>query len=199
MRILTVARDELTMGSFLLQQAKKLVSGSSTSPKTKQEKQQQTLAIKTSLSTMVASLGECVRVVRSIVATVADIMCLDLGNKKNKVVILDKEFASLELIELSIQIEDLWKTMTLVSKRELKLSYRPTSILEECATIQKQAWTAAAANVELCQLTLQPLVHDKATSSSVTNTKCTVHFQDKAFMACAANLWVNRISAEEGP
>jgi hypothetical protein len=196
MRVLTVARDELTMGSFLLQQAKKLLSGSSSPNKTKQEKQQQTLEIKKSLSTMVASLGECVRVVRSIVATVADIMCLDLGGnkKKSKTTVMDKEFASLELIQLSLQIEDLWKAMTLSSKRELR--FRPT--LEECAAIQKQAWEQAT-GVELCQLTLQPLVHDKATSSSVTNTKCTVQFQDKAFMACAANLWVNRISAEEGP
>ena len=167
-RVVTVVRDELTMGSFLLQEAKGL------SKESKKEVQKP-------LSTMVSGLSEFVRVVRSITATIGDILCLDLQatlSTEN----LESTWQSLDVVKLALEVEESWKAIASVS-RILKLTV--STPFESIQAVRKQAIQAESSS--LCQLTLQPLSH-------VENTKNEVIWEGKPFMACAANLWSNRVS-----
>lgn len=167
-RVVTVVRNELTMGLFLLQEAKGL------SKESKKE-------VKAPLGNMVSGLGEFVRVVRSIIATVGDIFCLDLQAP------LSREFFAsswqgLDIVQVALEVEESWKSIEKLS-RALGLS-----IAARLETIQAIRTIAADAEwSSLCQLTLQPLSH-------VENTKNEVIWEGKPFMACAANFWSNRVS-----
>ena len=62
-KIFNVVRDELAMGSFLLEEAKSIAGEN---------------AVYSALGMWVAGLGEYVRVTRSIAATLCDLLCLDI-------------------------------------------------------------------------------------------------------------------------
>ena len=167
-RVVTVVRNELTMGLFLLQEAKGL---------SKEGRKE----VKRPLSNMVSGLGEFVRVVRSIIATVGDIFCLDLQTPLSKE-LFASSWQSLDVVQLALEVEESWKSIENVS-RTLGLSI--ATRLETVQAIRMLASDAESSS--LCQLTLQPLSH-------VESTKNEVIWEGKPFMACSANFWSNRVS-----
>ena len=167
-RVLSAVRDEMSMGSFLLKEAKKLPKGSHKD-------------VLKPLSIMVSGLSEFVRVARSIVATVGDVLCLDLQVPLSTHG-LASDWQSLGMVQLSLEVEDAWTGIEAISKA-LKLCV--SSRLETIETIRKKA--IESENTSLCQLTLQPLSHEDSTVNEVI-------WEGKPFMACAANLWSHRVS-----
>ena len=167
-RVLSAVRDEMSIGSFLLQEAKKL-------PKeTKKD-------VLKPLSIMVSGFSEFLRVVRSIVATVGDVLCLDLHVPLSKES-MASAWQSLDIAQLALEVEEAWTSIEGMSKT-LQLSF--LSRLETLETIRKNALESESAS--LCQLTLQPFSHEDSTKNEVI-------WEGKPFMACAANLWSNRVS-----
>lgn len=164
-KLMNVARDELAMGSFLLEEAKSL----------KGEK-----VVLSALGKMVAGLGEYVRVIRSIASTLCDLLGVDvtMNDKeplKNRIVLLDS----------ALEIEDLWATVQQTAK---SLGLDIPSI-DSISAIRCKCLSLSADDTNFCQLTLQPLLEeDKDTTWSP------VEWDGKDYMACGANFWANRIS-----
>ena len=163
-KIINVARDELAMGSFLLEEAKSLSS----------EK-----VVLSALGTLVAGLGEYVRVVRSIAATLCDLLGVDVNMDANK--LKDR----LSLLDSALEAEELWTNVEGAAKG-LNL---PLPQLESIANIRTKCLQRFPGN-NLCQLTLQPL----STEYNGT-TLSRVEWDGRFFMVCAANLWSNRVLA----
>jgi hypothetical protein len=163
------ARDELAMGLVLLHEAKAL---------RKEERAQ----VRSSISTMVSGLGEYVRVVRSIVATIGDILCLDAKTALSSDN-WESSWHGLDMIKLALEVEDIWRSVESASK-VLKLSIQTS--LDSLEGIRSQTLEE---HPVLCHLTLQPLV------SCHEDTRSRVDWDGKPFLACAANFYANRVSA----
>lgn len=160
-RITNIVRDELAMSSFLIEEAKSLSN----------EK-----AILSALGTLVAGLGEYVRVVRSITATLGDLLGVDVNVDPTR---WSKDMT---VLQSSLQVEELWTSVEHAAK-DLKLAVPP---LESVIEIRAKCISYFYHN-NLCQLTLQPLFTDGTTQSPV-------EWEGKVFMACAANFWSNRVT-----
>lgn len=160
-RIINVVRDELATGTFLIEEARILSN----------EK-----AVLAALGTLVAGLGEYVRVVRSIVATLGDLLGVDVNVDPTR---WSKEMT---VLQSAMQVEELWTSAEHATKG-LKLAVPP---LESVVEIRTKCLCYFFQD-NLCQLTLQPLFTNGTTQSPV-------EWEGKVFMACAANLWSNRVS-----
>jgi hypothetical protein len=170
-QVLTVIRDELTVGISLLEETKKLPS-------------RDVAHVRQSLDTMISGLSEYVRVSRSIVATLGDLLMLD----PSALLTIDtwaSTWCSIGMIENALEIEKLWKNVQQIS-RNVTLS---GSAIDKDTSLQVARATSAerCPSNRLCQLTLQPLSnHDKNT------TKSPVEWKEKAFFACSANILAHR-------
>lgn len=164
-KIMSIARDELAMGSFLLDEAKSLAG----------EK-----LVLAALGTMVAGLVEYVRVVRSITSTLCDL--LGVGVTAEVQELKDR----IELLDSALEVEDLWNNVRQAASQGLDLDVPP---LESIVEIRSKCLQRFAESEHVCQLTLQPLSEDdKETTTSP------VDWEGRFFMACAANFWANRVS-----
>ena len=159
--IINIVRDELAMYSFLIEESKSLSN----------EK-----AILSALGALVAGLCEYVRVVRSITATLGDLLGVDVKVDPTR---WSKDMT---LLQSALQVEELWTSVEHAAK-ELKLAVPP---LESVIEIRAKCLCYFFHN-NLCQLTLQPLFTKGTTRSPV-------EWEGKVFMACAANFWSNRVS-----
>ncbi|CAJ1958956.1 unnamed protein product [Cylindrotheca closterium] len=179
-QLFLVVKEELQFGKQLLMEAssKKL-------SKAEHEKIQQRLVI------MISGFCEYLRVVRSIVGTIGDLLLLDVS----ALLTIDtyaSTWCSLDILKIPVEIEQLWKDIekaaaglsirTLQSKQQDDTSMSLTSIrrksTERAATTSEQ---------QLCELTLVPLSkQDRDTTCSI------VSWQGKGFMACSANILANR-------
>jgi len=167
--LLANAQEELVNGTSILLRAKGLC-------------QDARKEVKECLQVMVLGLAEYVRVVRSIVGTIGDILCLDTSSmllKHN----LDSDWGGIDLIKIAMEVEDSWETIESFSGA-LNLSLPST--LESLQNIRSD--TLNMERKPLCQLTLQPL------SGIINSTRATVNWEGQLFMACAANFYANRIS-----
>ncbi len=137
--------------------------------------------IKIPLATMVQGLAEYMRVARSIVASIGDMLLVD----ESAMLTVDtwaSTWSSLSLLEKALSCETRWKEVDQLVKKT-PIGSVPTPTLQE---IRSEASTLDSALV-LCHLTLQPL-HKKLKNT----TKAEVSFQGKCFMACSANVLANR-------
>ena len=167
--MLTVVSDDLKNGTLILTKAKELHSDS-------------LREVLDTLNTMILGLAECIRVVRSIIASIGDLLCLhpniSIANENSLTV-----WGSLDIVRRAIEVESLWQLIVDAAKA---LDISVTFDLETVQDIRKCAMEWEECSV--CHLTLQPVV-------SVDSTKNEVIWEGKSFMACAANLWSNRISS----
>ena len=135
---------------------------------------------------LIYGLAEFVRVVRSITATIGDLLCVE----KN----IDVRESSLSqwndnaIIFDAIVIENLWCDIT---SKAVALGISPVPQLESVVEIR-----ARAINFDVpkkgtfCQLTLRPLEEGSCTQSPVV-------WNGKKYMACAANFCANRVPAHD--
>jgi hypothetical protein len=170
-QVLTVIRDELTVGISLLEETKKLPS-------------RDVAHVRQPIHSMISGLSEYVRVSRSIVATVGDLLMLD----PSALLTIDtwsSSWCSIGMIENALEIEKLWKNVQQIF-RNVTLLGSPT---DNDTSLQVARATSAERypSIRLCQLTLRPLSnHDKNT------TKSPVEWKEKAFFACSANILAHR-------
>eukprot|EP00957_Ditylum_brightwellii_P212344 15367194-Ditylum_brightwellii.AAC.2 len=153
-------------------------------------------------------LTEYVRVVRSIVATIGDLLCLDTSvnlTKRN----FKKDWGGIPLLESALNVEDSFQVIQSVAEKISKKGAMMVS-LESIPEIRKrilqQLMNGSRMNISplttpdlFCHLTLQPIGStdgDLSFSSDSTrnDTRVSVEWEGKPFMACAANFWCNRVS-----
>jgi hypothetical protein len=171
-QILTIIRDEMAEGVSILEEAIAL------SPR-------DLSFIRENLRTMVGGLGEQVRICRSLVATIGDLLCMDASS-----LLTDESWSSswcsISLLELALESEQLWKAVQL-AVLSLRIGDAITSRkLESVNEIRKSCLQHSRSR--LCQLTLQPFTpNDKSTRSEIM-------WEGKSYYVGAANLWANRVS-----
>ena len=129
------------------------------------------------------SLCECVRVSRCIIASLADLLCLD-----SEVNIRGSDqWPSLKIVRDSADIEDFWDDIQSISK-ELDISVDLS--LSTIPVIRRRSPSGQEQSSKVCSLTLQSFElfgrEPEATAS--------VNWHNHTYMACAANLWANRVS-----
>jgi len=169
-----VARDELAMGSLLLEEA----SGLSAT-----EKQ----LVRQPLQTMFHGLGEFVRVVRSIAATIGDLLMLD----DSALLTIDtfaSSWCSSALLKNVLEVENIWKGVKdLAAAVGLDSKAKSTFALESIVHVRTRA-TAANSSGPLCQFTLQPLSKEDVGK----NTKSAVTLKGAPYMASTANFLLHK-------
>jgi len=167
-QVFDVVNEELETAKNLL------VEASSFSPDDWKE-------IKAPLDVMIRGLAEYMRVTRSIVASIGDVLLLD----ESAMLTVDtwaSTWCSLSVLEKALDCEKKWKE---IQSQLIQTPLRPV----ETATVQEIRSEAnkTFAGSSFCHLTLQPLRQKhKAT------TRQEISFQGKCFMACSANFLVNR-------
>ena len=166
---LSVIKDELELGKSIVSEATRL-------PQKDHE------AIYQSMQTFLAGLTEYIRVTRSIVATIGDLLMLD-ASALLTIDTLASTWCSLSILEKALHIEDLWKGI----QKEVA-SFFPGLLggVDSLEDVRTEVHDALSSD-EVCALTLQPL-SEKAQST----TKATVTWHGKRFMACSANFLANR-------
>lgn len=158
------------------------------------------------LNTYVEGLQECIRVLRLMIASVGDIVCLDLDVDFD-VTKWRQEWKSMLLLEDANEIEQIWNDIE-CSLQKIGIPYRKASLMTVPET-RKRALSLIGHAVEsheefdvqqlsrlnLCNLTLQPL--DGTWNKSIHNdtTKC-IEWEGKPFFVCAANFWANKVSSK---
>jgi hypothetical protein len=162
---MTVTRDELSLGCIVMGDA----AGFTQSVQD---------AVRPKLETYVAGLGEFVRVCRSIVATVGDLLMLHPSSLFT-IDTLSSSWCSLNFIQDYIHIENDWKTVEELAA-QCGVERKKEFALETLSGIRQSG--TAVADDQLCQFTLQPLTYD-----GVLVTKSPVVFHNGRHMACAAN------------
>ena len=163
---ITKMHDEITMGLILLEESKGLPP-------------HDRIPVDKALSIMLLGFGEYIRVLRSIVATIGDLMCLDPlteFSRKNVTTI----WGGLALLHQVLEVETAWAKTQHVS-RDLGLS---SVLIDSVMEIRRMRLNSGA----LCGLTLQRL------SDSSETTKARVEWGGQVFMACSANFWSNMVS-----
>jgi len=138
------------------------------------------------VSVMVKGVAECIRVARSIVASIGDVLLLDEST------VLTSEtwgstWSSLSILEKAIDCENKWKEIqSLVNKSPLGVA-DTASIREIREDANSRKFGARKTVTAFCHLTLQPLREENEAT-----TKAKVLFHGKCFMACSANILANR-------
>eukprot|EP00536_Pseudo-nitzschia_multiseries_P018196 jgi/Psemu1/315597/fgenesh1_kg.2247_\ len=133
---------------------------------------------------MIRGLAEYMRVTRSIVATIGDILFLD----ESAMLTVDtwaSTWCSLSILEKALAGEKKWKEI------QTQLVKTPLDVVA-AATVQEirsdAHFSQGRSDADsFCYLTLQPL---RQKDRSTTRNK--VSFQGKSFMACSANFLANR-------
>ncbi|KAG7344269.1 hypothetical protein IV203_022277 [Nitzschia inconspicua] len=136
------------------------------------------------LSTMMAGLAEYMRVTRSIVASIGDLLLLD-HSALLTVDTLASTWGSLTILEKALEIEEKWKSVVKLAN-EMSLKVEAVSLVD----IRSNVINYSSQNVsfeKLCELTLQPL-----SPSDRSTTKADVTYQGKCFMACSGNFLAHR-------
>jgi len=133
----------------------------------------------------ICALAEFVRVVRSITATIGELLCVD-----KKVDVQEStlpQWNDNAIIADAIVIEYLWSEIISKAVALGIVSYVPQ--LESVVEIRARALSFynAREKDEFCQLTLQPLV------GGTSCTRSPVVWNGKKYMACAANFCANRV------
>ena len=172
-RIVSIVRDEMATAVFVLQEARNLAP------------EAQNQQVKERLQVFVMGLAEYVRLVRMVVATIADLMCLDSAVEPTP----DKvktAFGCFPCLDVALQVEDSWRKV-LKSIQKVK-GLTPPVGLETVSEIRSKERALAS----LCQLTLQPLRGEQEEPMSTTSR---LEWEGKPFMACAANFWANKVSS----
>jgi hypothetical protein len=170
-QLFTVVKDELVNGRRILSEAKML------SP-------DDLKSVKKPLQTMISGFAEYLRVIRSIVASIGDMLMLD----DSALLTIDtwaSTWCSLAILEKPVAIEQLWKELEkeAVALSQLFAKANDTTSLK---MIRRRVFDRSPSR-KLCQLTLVPLSkQDKGTTTGV------VSWQGKDFMACSANILANR-------
>mmetsp|Transcript_22873 Transcript_22873/g.49828 ORF Transcript_22873/g.49828 Transcript_22873/m.49828 type:complete len:147 (-) Transcript_22873:123-563(-) len=136
---------------------------------------------------MVRGLAEYMRVARSIVASIGDVLLLD-DSAALTVDTWASTWCSLSVLEKAVAVETRWTEL------QKQLTKTPLDALSISAPSVEEIRSEANANANganrdggNCHLTLQPLL-EKYKST----TREEVSFQGKRFMACSANFLANR-------
>jgi hypothetical protein len=166
-QVMGVARDELTHGKSLLEEASTLSS---------QEKQ----LVKHQLEVFVGGLGEYVRATRSMLASFGDMLLLDLSTPLSAA---NSAWASIPLVRQSLDVEKLWEE---VLAKASTLGLQRITTLEKLEEIRSKC-LALCPPATLCNFSLQPL-----SPTDHRTTKATVDWGGKKYMACSANLLANK-------
>jgi hypothetical protein len=173
-QVFTVALEELAFGITLLNEAERLSS---------REREQ----VRRPLELLIAGFAEYIRVVRSIVATIGDLLMLE----PSALLTIDtwtSTWCSMSIIENVLVIEKLWKEIrNKSSELGLSMSSAVESKDNSLNAIRTTSVHRFPASSHVCQLTLQPISpEDKET------TKSEVTWQGRKYMACSANFLVHR-------
>ncbi len=129
----------------------------------------------------IRGLAEVVRIVRSITATIGELLCVDKNIEVHESTL--SQWNDEVIIADAIVIEFLWSQIVSVAVELRIVSQAPQ--LETVIEIRNQY--SSTEKADLCQLTLRSLlVGGSCTTSSVT-------WRDKKYMACAANFCANRM------
>ncbi len=169
-QVIKVVRDELANGHIVMKEARTLSAS-------------ELAGVSHALVSMVVGLAEFVRVERSIVATIGDMLMLD-PNALLTVDTMASTWCSLSILEMVLEIELEWKN--LLSEFH--------SLIPSSEAIDAPALDEIRSDVlewfpndNLCELTLQPLL-----SQNESTTKAQVSWKGGKLMACSGNLLANR-------
>jgi hypothetical protein len=164
-----VVQNELSLGIRLLDEASTLSN-------------QELQVAKKPLEIMVSGMAEYIRAIRSIVASVGDMLLLDVSTPFTESA-LGSAWGSLPLVTHALIAETLWKR---VMDKSSSLGLSHTASLETLEQIRTKCLSRCP-TTHICQLSLQPLSeNDKQT------TKATVDWNGRSFMACSANFLANK-------
>jgi hypothetical protein len=138
------------------------------------------------LSSHILGLSEFVRVARHIMASLYDILCLEVSGGESDSACL--EYNKGKFMNTMKCIEMAWHD---VSSKALDLGIlTDVPALESVDDIRARYLNSESSLDELCRFTLQPLSKgDQRTRSSVT-------MNGKQYMACSANFMANRLSRQ---
>jgi hypothetical protein len=161
---LSITREELYGGVALLKEATILPA-------------YELVTAKQALETYVHSLGEFVRVARSIVGTVGDLLMLDPSTLLTKET-FDTSWCNLALLEDALQIEDHWVDLEQLSL-SLNLASKQSSKQKLESLVEIRTTSSKSVVPRMCHFTLQPLAG--------VQTKTPVSWKGLPYMACAAN------------
>lgn len=169
-QIFDVVNEELEQAKILLTEAESFSSN-------------EWSEIKAPLYVMIQGIAEYMRVTRSILASIGDLLLLD----ESAILTVDtwvSTWCSLSILEKALESETKWKDI----QKQLTNTPMPVVTLSTIQEIRSDATRSQVGSVDtLCHLTFQPLrKKDKST------TKEEVSFQGKQFMACSANFLANR-------
>ena len=166
-----VLRDELLLGKSILLEAKDLSPvdlGKVNKP----------------LLVMVTGLIEYMRIVRSIVATVGDILMLD-ASALLTIDTLESTWCSLSILETAVEIENIWKELLSFAYGLLKLDNGRINEIS-LSEIRKKC-CGRTASEKLCHLTLQPVA-----KKPIITTRSKVSWNGLHYMACSANFLAHK-------
>ena len=137
------------------------------------------------LRVYILGLGEFVRISRSIMASMRDILCLDINSE---VLESSSDWTKGKFFTNTLCIEEAWGN---ICSKALDLGVlSETPQLESIDEIRSHYLNLASGEQDdLCQLTLQPLNNDGKSQG----TKSTVKWDGKQYMSCAANFLANRL------
>ena len=188
-RLITAAKEEMMIGSILFGE---ILYGTLTKSEIAE------LLNTGKLQTFVFGLSEYMRVIRSVIATIGDLQCVDLGIEFSREFMGHQQqsqsggWISMPIIENALELEDLYLQIR-SRARECGIDSFASNPLGTVSEIRSQAFQSGY-TPPLCYLTLQPLDEDNNTVSGETAQP--VVWKDKRFLSCAANFWANRISTQ---
>jgi len=170
-QIFDVVVEEILVGRKVLTEAQKLCTNDLN-------------RVKKPLQTMIAGLQEYLRIIRSIVATIGDILMLE----SSAILTIDtwaSTWCSLAVLEKPLKIEASWKD----TEKEIDALSRSLSKANNSVSLEmiRRRVSERSSSTKLCQLTLVTLsVQDTGTTTAEVN------WQGKDFMACSANFLAHR-------
>lgn len=173
----SIAKDELSLGSFLMDEIADL------SP-------QALVLVRMKVETYLYSLGEIVRVCRSIAATIGDLLMLDPSSLMT-IDTLTSSWCSLDLLKEYLNIEKSWKELEAMASHVGIRDQRKKGKLECLTEIRQRSAAKPVSGSRLCHFTLQPLSR-KDKHAAYLGTKTPVVWNGHKFMACAANFLANK-------
>lgn len=166
------AKDELALGYSLCVEAKNM------------NKTDRSIVLP-ALQAYIRGLGEIVRVVRMIVATIGDLLMLD-ATSLFTVDTHASSWCSLAILKEALEIEDTWKTISdEVSKLGPKSRDATSLRLPSISELRVLSSVTTASPGELCQFTLQPITSGCETTEAV-------EWGERRFTACTANFLANK-------
>jgi hypothetical protein len=170
---LSVALAELTAGVLLLEEAAAQLSES------------ELAMCRSKLETFVHGLGEYVRISRSVVATVGDLLLVDTSSPFTPET-LASTWCNLALMDVAKSIEKNWNGVEeLAGRLSVKSKQAMAHRLEAVEEIRQASANGGREGHSWCEFTLQPLVPSQGPQGS--STKSFVDWDGREFMACTAN------------